>query len=128
MSFELKKGTKIAVLSSGPIGNMISEIIAEIDEGTSIGHYDFPFKKPMDQRGVRRIFKSYEHIITIEDSCITGGFGSAVLEFANSEGINTNCKIFGIPDAFIPHGSVEDLHKIAGLDKSTVKSYIEKVL
>nr|WP_027077280.1 1-deoxy-D-xylulose-5-phosphate synthase [Maribacter antarcticus] len=128
MSFELKKGTKIAVLSSGPIGNMISEIIDEVEESTCIGHYDFPFIKPLDKRELKRIFKSYEHIITIEDSCITGGFGSAVLEFANSEGINTNCKIFGIPDAFIPHGSVEDLHKIAGLDKSTVKSYIEKVL
>ncbi|MFT6370621.1 MAG: 1-deoxy-D-xylulose-5-phosphate synthase [Maribacter sp.] len=128
MSFELKKGTKIAVLSSGPIGNMISEIIAEVDKSTSIGHYDFPFIKPLDQRGLSRIFKSYEHIITIEDGCITGGFGSAVLEFANAEDINTNCKIFGIPDAFIPHGPVEELHKIAGLDKSTVKSYIEKKL
>jgi 1-deoxy-D-xylulose-5-phosphate synthase len=128
VSFELKKGTKIAVLSSGPIGNMISEIIDEVDEGTSIGHYDFPFIKPLDQRELKRIFKSYEHIITIEDSCITGGFGSAVLEFANSEGINTKCKVFGIPDAFIPHGPVEELHKIAGLDKITVKSYIEKVL
>ncbi len=127
-SFELKKGTKIAVLSTGPIGNMISEIIDEVDDGTSIGHFDFPFIKPLDQDKLRYIFKNYEHIITIEDGCITGGFGSAVLEFTNAEGINTNCKLFGIPDAFIPHGSVEELHKMAGLDKSTVKSYIEEVL
>ncbi|MFT6797397.1 MAG: 1-deoxy-D-xylulose-5-phosphate synthase [Maribacter sp.] len=127
-SFELKKGTNIAVLSTGPIGNMISEIINEVDDGTSIGHYDFPFIKPLDQHKLRYIFKNYEHIITIEDGCMTGGFGSAVLEYANAEGINTNCKIFGIPDAFIPHGSVEELHKMAGLDKNTVKSYIEEVL
>lgn len=128
MSFELKKGTKIAILSTGPIGNMISEIITEVDDSTCIGHYDFPFIKPLDKRTLRSIFGSYNQLITIEDGCISGGFGSAVLEFANEENATINCKIFGIPDEFIAHGPVEDLLKIAGIDKHTVKSYIEKVL
>ncbi|MFD0796071.1 1-deoxy-D-xylulose-5-phosphate synthase [Maribacter chungangensis] len=128
MSFELKQGNKIAVLSTGPVAIMISEIINELNDTTSIGHYDFPFIKPLDKNRLRSIFASYDQIITIEDGCITGGFGSAVLEFVNAENITKNSKMFGIPDEFITHGPVKDLYKIAGMDKETVKSYIEEIL
>lgn len=127
-SFELKKGNKIAVLSTGPIGNMVSEIINELKDNASIGHYDFPFIKPLDKSRLRSIFASYEQVITIEDGCVTGGFGSAVLELANQENSTINCKLFGIPDQFITHGPVKDLYRIAGMDKHTVKSYIEHLL
>ena len=128
ISFELKKGTKIAVLSTGPIGNMISEIIDELDNNNSVGHYDFPFIKPLDTGMLATIFTNYDHIITIEDGCENGGFGSAILEYSNTHKINKHSKIFGIPDTFIPHGPIQDLYKLAGLDKNTVKSYIEEVL
>ncbi len=127
-SFELKKGNNIAVLSTGPVGGMVSEIIDELENDTRIGHYDFPFVKPLDKTGLRSIFASYKHLITIEDGCITGGFGSAVLEFINKEDITIHCKTFGIPDQFITHGPVKDLYKIAGMDKDMVKSYIEEIL
>lgn len=128
ISFEEKKGSKIAVLSTGPTGVMISEIINELKHNTGIGHYDFPFIKPLDKNRLRSIFANYEHLITIEDGCITGGFGSAVLEFANEENMNKNIKMFGIPDMFITHGPVQELYKIAGMDKDTIKSYIEEAL
>lgn len=128
ISFELKRGTKIAILSTGPIGNMITEIIRELKDDTRIGHYDFPFIKPLDINRLRGVFASYEHIITIEDSCIAGGFGSAVLEFSNLNHYTNHMKIFGISDTFIPHGPVQDLYKIAGLDKESIKSYLEHVL
>lgn len=128
MSFELKKGTKIAILSTGPLGNMISEIINELKDNIRIGHYDFPFIKPLDKTKLRSIFSTYDHIITIEDGCISGGFGSAVLEFINEENASIKCKIFGIPDVFVSHGPVKDLFKIAGMDKEAVKSYIAEIL
>jgi len=127
-AFELKKGSKIAVLSTGPIGNMITEIFNELNNDAKIGHYDFPFIKPLDKDMLTHILTSYEEIVTIEDGCLTGGFGSAILEFANTYKINKNSKIFAIPDAFIPHGPVRDLYSIAGMDKKTVKTYIEHVL
>jgi len=127
-AFELKKGSKIAVLSTGPIGNMITEIFNELNNDAKIGHYDFPFIKPLDKDMLTHILTSYEEIVTIEDGCLTGGFGSAILEFANTYKINKNSKIFAIPDAFIPHGPVTDLYSIAGMDKKTVKTYIEHVL
>ena len=127
-AFELKKGSKIAVLSTGPIGNMITEILNELNNDAKIGHYDFPFIKPLDKDMLTHILTSYEEIVTIEDGCLIGGFGSAILEFANTYKINKNSKIFAIPDAFIPHGPVKDLYSIAGMDKKTVKTYIEHVL
>ena len=127
-AFELKKGSKIAILSTGPLGNMVTEILSEISHEDKIGQYDFPFIKPLDERMLTIIFKQYEKVITIEDGAISGGFGSAILEFANQKHFTNHTKIFGIPDAFIPHGPLQDLYKIAGLDKESIKSYLEHVL
>ncbi|WP_405411183.1 1-deoxy-D-xylulose-5-phosphate synthase [Maribacter sp. Asnod1-A12] len=124
----LKEGTKIAILSTGPIGNMASNLLSELDQHTAIAHYDFSFIKPLDTILLKEILQKYEHIITLEDGSAVGGFGSAVLEFANNIGIHKIIKIFGIPDAFITHGSTEELHKRAGLDKMSVKQYVQQFL
>jgi 1-deoxy-D-xylulose-5-phosphate synthase len=127
-SEELKKGTKIAVLSIGHIGNMISEVIKELDHPQEIGHYNMRFIKPLDKNRLNAIFSSYEHIITIEDACKTGGFGSSILEFANTNAYKQPIKIFGIDDTFIEHGTIEELHQIAGIDTSAIKKHLNKVL
>lgn len=127
-SKELKKGSKVAILSTGPIGNMISEIIAEANNPSEIGHYNFPFIKPLDEKILHFICKQYDHLITLEDGAANGGFGSAILEFANSNGIYKNIKIFGIADKFITHGKVDDLYEIVGISKQSVKDYIQGVL
>ncbi|MFX0555853.1 1-deoxy-D-xylulose-5-phosphate synthase [Maribacter sp. CXY002] len=125
---ELKSGDKIAILSTGPIGNLVKELIAELESKERIGHYNFPFIKPLDHQMLNAILAKYSAIITIEDGTIIGGFGSAIVEFANSLQINKNIKIFGVPDKFIEHGSVTQLYEIAGLDKLSLKSYIENLL
>lgn len=127
-SFELKKGHKIAILSTGPIGNMAKEITKELCNTDAIGHYNFPFIKPLDTKRVSEIFQHYEHIITLEDGCASGGFGSSILELANVLGLNKNIKIFGVKDEFLPHGTPEELYQIAALDKNSIKSYIENIL
>lgn len=127
-SFELKKGSTIAILSTGTLGMVVSEIIDELNHPNEIGHYDFPFIKPLDQKTLNYICRHYEHIITIEDGCITGGFGSGILEFSNANNHAKNIKIFGIPDQFITQGPVQDLYAITGLDKHTIKTYIEEIL
>ncbi|TLP75900.1 1-deoxy-D-xylulose-5-phosphate synthase [Maribacter sp. ACAM166] len=124
----LKEGNKIAILSTGPIGNIATEIINEVGENSTIAHYNFPFIKPLDAQLLEEIVQKFEHIITLEDSSAIGGFGSAVLEFANTTGINKIIKIFGIPDRFIPHGPTEKLYKEAGIDKMSVKKYVQQFL
>ncbi|WP_396636032.1 1-deoxy-D-xylulose-5-phosphate synthase [Maribacter sp. R77961] len=127
-SFELKKGCEIAILSTGPIGNMITSLIAEIDKNEKLGHYNFPFIKPMDEKRLAQIFESYEQIITIEDGCSIGGFGSGVVAFANENNSTKKVKIFGVPDIFVPHGTIEELYTLAGIDKETIKEYIGRII
>lgn len=127
-SFEVKKGTKIAILSTGHIGNIVLELLSELKNNQAVGHYHFPFIKPLDVTGIKNILDEYEEIITIEDGVIIGGFGCGILELANSLGVKKTIKIFGIPDSFISHGTQEELHQISHIDKNSVKSYIETIL
>lgn len=85
---ELQKGTKIAVLSIGHLGNHVTQAIKESD-ANEIGHYNMRFVKPLDKSLLKEIFTTYKHIITIEDGCKVGGFGSAILEYANEQEFTT---------------------------------------
>ncbi|WP_421810523.1 1-deoxy-D-xylulose-5-phosphate synthase [Flagellimonas sp.] len=124
----LKEGSKIAVLTVGHIGNEISRLLQTLDQTDAIGHYDMRFVKPLDQKLLRTIFKTYDHIITLEDGCEIGGFGSAVLEFANAEQYVKPVTIFGIPDRFVGHGTIPQTHKLAGIDFETIHSFIQSTL
>ena len=124
---ELKKGTKIAVLSVGPIGNNISELIGELDDSEQVGHYNMRFIKPLDKKRLALIFHHYKHIITIEDGCRAGGFGSAVMEFANEMKFYDPIDVLGIEDIFVGHGTMEELYKLTRIDTVSIKKHINKI-
>ncbi len=124
----LKTGIKIAILTIGPIGNMITEIIDEMGNPIEIGHYNMRFIKPLDHNRLVHIFETYSHIITLENAAKIGGFGSAVLEFANTHKYLKPIKIFGIDDNFISHGTTDELHEIARIDKKTIKNHINYLM
>ncbi|MWB95728.1 1-deoxy-D-xylulose-5-phosphate synthase [Flavobacterium sp. GA093] len=117
----LKKGTQTAVLSTGTIGKNVTQAIAELANRDAVGHYDFPFIKPLDTHTLKEIFSDYKHIITIEDGVINGGFGSAVLEFAAVNNFTNKVTILGVPDTFIEHGTVAQLQQLCKID---VKSLV----
>lgn len=125
---ELKKGTQIAVLTIGHIGNMVSQLIAEHIDGDKIGHYNMRFIKPLDSEMLNYIFANYMLVITVEDGCAKGGFGSAILEYANDIRSTIPIKIFGIDDIFIGHGTVEELQNTAKIDSSALRDYINNRL
>lgn len=127
-SVKLKKGTKFVVLSAGHIGNMITNILKELNNPEEIGHYNMRFIKPLDYTALEIIFNTFAHIITIEDACKIGGFGTAILEYANTNNFTQKIKVFGIDDAFIEHGTTEELYKITKIDKPTIKSYINNLM
>ncbi|MBS9464083.1 1-deoxy-D-xylulose-5-phosphate synthase [Flagellimonas sp. 389] len=121
----LKKGTKTAILTLGHPGNQVANILKELGQPESLGHYDMRFIKPLDKKMLRTIFTQYDHIITVEDGCMTGGFGSAILEFANEENSSTPIKIFGVPDKFIEHGTIPETQQMAGTDFDALYTYIK---
>ncbi|MGJ8737881.1 1-deoxy-D-xylulose-5-phosphate synthase [Zobellia laminariae] len=125
---ELKKGSEIAILTIGHIGNTISTVIKEIAEKEKIGHYDMQFVKPLDKNLLIDIFKHYKHIITLEDGCKMGGFGSAILELANELGHTQKIHILGIDDIFLEHGTVEQLHEQAKIDPLSITKHIKMLL
>ncbi|WP_318312326.1 1-deoxy-D-xylulose-5-phosphate synthase [Flagellimonas crocea] len=124
----LKKGSKVAILTVGHIGNGIGELIEKLDNPQKVGHYDMRFVKPLDKKILKEIFTKYNQVITIEDGAKIGGFGSAVLEYANEKGFTTPIKIFGIPDEFIAQGEVSETHRLAGIDFDTLYSFIQSTL
>lgn len=128
ISQELKKGTKIAVLSIGHIGNMVTDLLKSMHNTDQIGHYNMRFVKPLDTDMLQKVFSTYENIITIEDGCKMGGFGSSILEYANEMHSFVPIRVFGIEDVFIEQGTIEELHKIAKIDISTLKNYINNLL
>ena len=121
---QLKQGDKLAVLSVGAISNTVSMAI----DGLNCAHYDMRFVKPLDENLLHSIFKTYSTLITLEDGVVSGGFGSAILEFAATHCYKNDVIVKGIPDEFIEHGSVELLQKTLNIDPKSLRKYIQSNL
>jgi 1-deoxy-D-xylulose-5-phosphate synthase len=120
-SIFIKKGSKVAVLSNGTIGNNVTLAIAKMQHPETIAHYDFPFVKPLDKNTLQSIFTEFTTIITIEDGVIKGGFGSAILEFASENNYTSKVTVLGIPDEFIEQGSIAELQQYCKIDVKSLE-------
>ena len=106
-----------AVLSIGPIGNVVAQAIAE--SGLDVAHYDMRFLKPLDEDILTEAAR-FERIITVEDGVRTGGLGSAVVEWMADHGYKPEIVRLGLPDHFVEHGKPQELYHIVGLDKDSI--------
>lgn len=114
---KLKEGKDIAIVSIGHIGNMALKAAHNLEsDGVSAAFYDARFVKPLDSEMFHEIFSRFDKVITVEDGCLMGGFGSAVLEFAADNEYNARIKRLGIPDQVIEHGEQQELFKECGFD------------
>ena len=95
------------------------------EEAIHVSHYDMQSIKPLDKELLTTIFNEYSSIITIEDGIISGGFGSAILEFKNKHELTSPIKILGLPDHFIEHGTQKELYQELGLDSSGIYKTIK---
>ncbi len=124
---ELLKGKIVACITFGPIGNEVLEVAQNLyKRNIQVGVYNLRFVKPLDEVLLRKIFSSYNCIITIEDGCVQGGMGSAILEFSAKNNYHKKIEILGVPDKFIPHGSQNEQKKSCGIDKKSISDIIEK--
>ncbi|MFR9165750.1 MAG: 1-deoxy-D-xylulose-5-phosphate synthase [Dysgonomonas sp.] len=126
---KMKDGEDLAALTIGPIGSTASEAINMLEqEGYSIAHYDMIFVKPIDENILKEISQKFQKVITIENGVVSGGFGSAVIEYFSDNNINVDVIRIGLPDEFITHGSIKDLNKLCGLDVLGIKQRIKEVV
>jgi 1-deoxy-D-xylulose-5-phosphate synthase len=117
----LAHGTETAVLSNGPIGKNVSLALANLGQPKSISHYDFAFVKPLDEKELHHIFKTFKRIITLEDGTIIGGFGSAITEFAGHNNYKSPVITLGIPDTYIEQGTVLEQQQFCKIDVKTLE-------
>lgn len=118
---QLCEGDDIAVLCVGPIGvDALHAVQRAREAGVKAALYDMIFVKPLDEEILHEVGQKYKRVITLEDGSITGGFGSAVLEFMADHGYTPRIKRMGIPDRFIAQGSVKELHQLCGIDEESI--------
>jgi len=89
--------------------------------GISAAVVNARFVKPLDENLFRDLLTKVPRLLTVEDHVISGGFGSALVEFLADDGITgVQVKRLGVPDRFIPHGTQDELKKICGFDKDAI--------
>ncbi len=125
----LRNGDSIAIMSYGTIGKFgikAAEMLSE--QGIEIGLYNMRFVKPLDTELVSDALKKYDHIITIEDGTVQGGFGSAVAEFAITQPQRSVVHILGVPDRLVEHGTQNELYKEVGLDAESLAEKVKSLI
>ena len=125
---QVREGNKIAVISIGSIFKNVEKAIDLVKMPGEIAHFDAKFVKPLDESMLHDIFHNFAGIITVEDAAVTGGFGSAVLEFAALHSYTATIKCLGIPDEFIEQGNLQELYEIAKIDVEGISKTIQDLL
>ena len=113
----------IAVLSIGAIGNVVSEAIEAISNqqsAVSFAHYDMRWLKPIDTEILDYVGTHFKEVVTVEDGVISGGLGSAVLEYFADKGYSAHVTRLGVKDQFVEHGSTKELYHMLRLDKEGI--------
>ena len=117
----------VAVLSLGVTEAAEGIRLAAEQNGVKAALYDMLWLKPLDHEVLREVAGRYRRIITVEDGCRQGGFGSAVLEWLADSGIsNIEVTRLALPDKFISQGTPAQLRQICGIDAEAVRRAIVK--
>ena len=126
---KLTNGDDVAILTIGHVGNYAQKATDILKEkGISAAHYDMRFAKPIDEIMLHEVFSKFSKVITVEDGCIQGGFGSAVLEFMVDNKYHAEVTRLGIPDRYVHHGTVDELQAECGFDLNGIVATAEKMI
>ena len=126
---KLEDGDELAILAIGHPGNYALTAREMLEQkGISVAVYDLRFVKPLDQDMLHEVFNRFNKIVTVEDGCVQGGMGSAVLEFMAAHGYSAKFKILGIPDSFVEHGTQLELHSECGYHPEGIVEAAEELV
>jgi 1-deoxy-D-xylulose-5-phosphate synthase len=126
---KVTNGEDLAILTIGHPGNFAQKAIDQLKEmGASVAHYDMRFVKPIDEMMLHEVFSKFKKVITVEDGCLMGGFGSAVIEFMVDQKYQAEVVRLGIPDEYIHHGTQEELWADCGFDTASIVREAQQLL
>jgi len=122
-------GEEAVILTIGHIGNEVVKACVELNaDGIYPAHYDLRFVKPLDEALLHEVFKKFKKVITVEDGCLQGGMGSAVLEFMSNNNYNAQVVRLGIPDEVIEHGEQQELWALCGYDADAIVETVKQLV
>nr|WP_279663413.1 1-deoxy-D-xylulose-5-phosphate synthase [Ectobacillus ponti] len=126
----LREGTDAAILTFGTTIPMALEAAEQLEQqGISVQVVNARFIKPMDEKYLHNLLGREIPVLTLEEACLAGGFGSGVLEFAHEKGYQgAQIELMGIPDRFIEHGSVNKLLEEIGMTTKDVAERIQAMV
>lgn len=121
---QMVEGSDVAIVSIGHVGNAAVEAAYRLKAANvSASVYDMRYLKPIDTQLLDEIAKKgYRRIVTVEDGVKKGGLGSAVLEYFAEVGVMVPVTVLGLPDSYVTHGPVPQLHKDCGIDVDSIVS------
>ncbi len=121
----LAAGEDVLLVAVGRMVEIASKAAADLGEkGIDAGVVNARWVKPLDPK-VLDWAAGANHVVTLEDGVMAGGFGSGVMEAFASAGVAKAVTCVGVPDSYLPHGSAADVMEFAGLDPDSI---VERVL
>jgi 1-deoxy-D-xylulose-5-phosphate synthase len=117
-----RRGQRVAILAFGTLLYPALEAADKLDATVA----NMRFVKPLDSVLVAELARTHEAIVTVEEGCVQGGAGSAVLEALQAEGLDTPVLQLGLPDEFVEHGDPAKLLALVGLDAAGIEQAILK--
>jgi len=126
---KMADGNMVAILSVGHPGNFVTDALPILSaEGISAAHYDMRFVKPIDKEILDEVATRFDKVITVEDGLISGGFGSAVLEYYANTGNSLTIVRLGLPDRFVEQGTQQELYHECGFDIEGICNAVRTIL
>lgn len=123
----LKSSDGLAIIALGHVVPSCLEAAQELaDEGHRVSLFNARWVKPLPEKDIKEIFKTYDTIVIVEEHALAGGFSSAVMEFAIDNDLLHGQKLIrhGFPDEFIPHGEAEAIKELFHLNKNGIKEIL----
>ena len=115
-------GQRVAILAFGTL-LYAALAAAEVLDATVA---NMRFVKPLDESLVLELARSHDALVTLEEGCVMGGAGSAVLECLAAAGMALPVLQLGLPDAFVEHGDPARMLALAGLDAAGIEQAVRK--
>jgi 1-deoxy-D-xylulose-5-phosphate synthase len=117
---DARGGKRLAILAFGTV--LHPALKAAENLGATVA--DMRFAKPLDAGLVIELARTHEGLVTVEEGCVMGGAGSAVLECLAAAGMAVPVLQLGLPDAFVEHGDPAKLLAMCGLDAAGIEKSV----